>query len=86
MNKLKKIILEQEEKFDTYKTYTQIELKVKDAIIKQSNKRFERLKNDGRMTRALLRIPRLTDMYQRMMRKRDVDELECLQKIYNQHF
>ena len=38
------------------------------------------------MTRALLRIPRLTDMYQRMMRKRDADELECLQKIYTQHF
>lgn len=36
--------------------------------------------------RAVLRIPRLTRMYHEKIKRENMDEFECLDKIYDEHF
>lgn len=36
--------------------------------------------------RAVLRIPRLTKMYHEQVKREKMDEFECLDEIYDNHF
>lgn len=68
------------------KIYNEWELKVKDATIENLIQRCKVLSAQTKMTRAVLRLPRMSKQFHDKTRIENLPEFDCIEEIYNKHF
>jgi len=66
--------------------YAKIELKIKDATIKNLENKLNLFTDNSKKMKAILRVPRLTKQFHDILAEGKLTEFACLSKVYDHHY